>query len=228
MHPRTSKAPFSLVLFVVSWAQLGCGQGGTQPRSQEVVPTEEVEEAQTPATTQTDPERLPTDPSQNLHPPEDPFEVPLDDTPCGTTRVAIRHSDAETLPGVLEYSAALRSDDGRILQIGIASEEVSIEPSGAFAAPTQGDARFEFEALRTRRRALTPMTLGPPTRAAGALTHARIVHDGPYLTFGSRLEGHVQLTFIDETRVCGRVDISDESGRARGVFNATVSGPIPP
>ncbi len=159
--------------------------------------------------------------------PEEPdFEAPLPEEPCAATLVRIAHRHAE-LPPVLHVAVALRSEDGRHVRLILSDHELEQGDHGRFADPAPGRARFELDARRTYRRPLEPGVLGPPDARRGALTHVRIVTAGPFLTFGHRDIGRVELTELSATRVCGRVDLDDGSGRVRGGFTARVLGPLP-
>lgn len=159
-------------------------------------------------------------------PAEPDFEAPLPDEACAPTRVRVAHRSAE-LPPVLHLAVALRSEDGRRVRVVLSDHDLERGAHGRFRDPTPGRARFELDAVRTYRRPLEPGVLGPPDARRGALTHVRIVTAGPFLTFGHRDIGRVELTEVSETRVCGRVDLDDGSGRVRGAFTARVLGPLP-
>lgn len=159
----------------------------------------------------------------------DPFAAPLPETPCpDRPRVAIAHASAADLPTWLERAVAFRSPDGRRLRVAIANHPLELDAQGRFPRPGPGQARFEMDALRTRRGALAPRVLGAPDSIHGGLTHARIVSAGPLLTFGHRGVGQVELTAVAEDHVCGRVALDDGFGRVRGAFRAPIVGPLPP
>lgn len=161
-------------------------------------------------------------------PAPDPFSAPLPDAACpARPRVAIAHQSVEGLPTWLERAIAFRSEDGRHLRVAIANHPLERDGLGRFAAPSDGEARFEMDATRARRGRLEPRVLGPPDARRGGLTHARIVSAGPILTFGHRDVGSVELTVIADDHVCGRVDLDDGFGRVRGAFRAPIVGPLP-
>jgi hypothetical protein len=161
-------------------------------------------------------------------PVDDPFATPFGDAPCPPEGWALRlrHADAPGLPGALGRGFARRSEDGRRLQLVFGGPEIDAEAARQ-ADPGPGQARFEMEALRTRRRALSPRVLGRPEATRGALTHARIVGADAFYPFGVRYAGRVELTAVEAARVCGRIDLDDGRGRVRGEFVVPVVGAIP-
>lgn len=167
------------------------------------------------------PEPAPTEP------PGPDFDVPFPEEACATTSVVLSHR-SHPVPRALGHAVALRSDDGRFVRVLMGPSPLAQDSRGRFVPPTEGDARFEFEAIRRRRGPLEPGPLGPPDSRRTALSHVRIVTPGPILTFGHRNIGRVELTHVDAERVCGRVDLNDGFGRVRGPFSAAVVGPPPP
>lgn len=160
----------------------------------------------------------------------DPFAAPFPEEPCPDPVVHLAHAEEPDLPATLTRAVALRREDGRSLLVALASYPLTQDDRGRFTAPDAGQARFEFEALRPRRRPLEPGVLSRPNgrRARfGFWTLARIVTAGPYLTFGEREGVRIELTRADEEMVCGRLDLSDGRGRVRGAFRARVVGPLP-
>lgn len=161
-------------------------------------------------------------------PPETPaepdFDAPFPTEPCPPTRVRVAHRSAESLPPVLTHATAIRAEDGRHVRVVIADHAIERDEQGRLEELAPGEARFELDAVRTRRRPLEPGALGPPGTRRGGLTHVRIVTEHTYFTFGHRDIGRVELTEISPARVCGRVDLDDGFGRVRGAFTATVEG----
>lgn len=189
----------------------------SRPRSEATSP--DVEEAAPEVIAAAEPE--PTAPS------EPDFDAPLPEEPCAPTRVRLAHRSAEALPPLLTHAVALRSEDGRHVRIVLSDSGLERDALGRFVEPSTGRARFEFDAVRRRRRPLEPGVLGPPDSLRHALTHVRIVAPGPLLTFGHRDIGRVELTEVGAERVCGRVELDDGFGRVRGVFTAIVEGTLP-
>ncbi len=218
------------------WPLLLVACGGEAParESHAIRPTraESVTEAATAQPSETTPS--PEEPSSEEPSTEEPavsepdFSAPLPDTPCpDQIRVRLAHRGAPELPPVLEHAAAYRSEDGRRIRVILSSEPIEPATGGGLPAPSAGRVRFEMDALRTRRRPLTPRVLGPPGSRSGALTHARIVWDGPFLTFGHRDVGRVEITAVEPDHVCGRVELDDGFGRVRGAFRAPLQGRLP-
>lgn len=167
-------------------------------------------------------------------PPEEPepdlpsFDDPLPTAPC-PDEVAVRLAHRERdLPGLLAHAVALRSEDGRHLRIALSDAPLERDESGRFLGPASGGARFEMEATRARRGPLEPRVLGPPDARRGALSHVRVITDGARLTFGHRDIGQVELTAIEDTEICGRIELDDGFTRIRGAFRAPIVGPLPP
>jgi hypothetical protein len=154
---------------------------------------------------------------------EPDFDAPFPTEPCAPTRVALAHRSAPDLP-LLTHAAALRRDDGRHVRVVIAGHPIERDARGRFRALTEGEARFELDAVRTRRGPLEPGALGLPGARRGGLTHVRIVTAGARFTFGHRGIGRVELTAVSGERVCGRVDLDDGFGRVRGAFVAPIAG----
>ncbi|MEC7524781.1 MAG: hypothetical protein VYE22_33180 [Myxococcota bacterium] len=178
-----------------------------------------------------EPEAAPPDPVEPVEvAAEAPdFTAPLPDAPCpDAVAIALAHADAPGLPPSLDRAVAFRSEDGRRLRVVLGNYPLERDERGRFRAPAPGEARFEMDALRTRRRPLEPRVLGAPGARRGALTHARIVWDGPFLTFGHREIGRVEITAVEADHVCGRVELDDGFGRVRGAFRAPLAGPLPP
>ena len=151
------------------------------------------------------------------------FDAPFPTEPCAPTRVALAHRGAAGLP-LLTHAAAIRRDDGRHVRVVIAGHPIERDARGRFRALTAGEARFELDAVRTRRGPLEPGALGLPGARRGGLTHVRIVTAGARFTFGHRGIGRVELTALGGERICGRVDLDDGFGRVRGAFVAPVAG----
>ncbi|MFK7984405.1 MAG: hypothetical protein AB8I08_00110 [Sandaracinaceae bacterium] len=166
----------------------------------------------------------PTEPATEAGP---EFEAPFPDDPCPTTALALSHR-SHPVPSSLAHAVALRSEDGRFVRVAIAAEPLTRDARGRFTPPTDAAVRFEFEAIRRRRGPLEPGALGRPDSRRTALSHARVITSGPLLTFGHREVGRVELTHVDEERVCGRVDLNDSFLRVRGPFTAEVLGVPPP
>ncbi len=210
-----------------------CACGG-ESRGQDHPPTASIEEADrwpppaTPAPAPTQgaaPEDTPAPVTEDA---PDPFAGPLPSAPCpDVVHVAIAHESAAELPTWLDRAVAFRSEDGRRVRIAIANHPLDLDDIGRFAAPAPGEARFEMDATRTRRGPLTARVLGRPDARSGGLSHARIVSAGALLTFGARDIGQIEITAIDETRVCGRIELGDGFGRVRGAFAAPFVGPMP-
>lgn len=159
--------------------------------------------------------------------PEPDFEAPFPEAPCPDTALALAHR-SHPVPSELAHAVALRSEDGRFVRVAVAGQPLERDDRGRFVPPIEDAVRFEFEAIRRRRGALEPGSLGPPDSRRTALSHARVITSGPILTFGHREVGRVELTHVDEERVCGRVDLDDGFGRVRGAFTAEVIGAPPP
>lgn len=152
------------------------------------------------------------------------FEEPLPEAPCPDTRVHLAHRSVEALPPLLTHAAALRSEDGRHVRVLLADHPIESDSMGRVREPQGHQARFEFDAVRTYRRPLGRGRLRAPGARRGGLTHARIVTEAAYLTFGHRDIGRVELTEVDPERVCGRIELDDGFGRVRGAFTAAVVG----
>lgn len=196
-------------------------EASARPRSEATAPAAEPSERSE--------QGAPADPPSPPGAPTEPdFDAPMPEEPCpAEVRVRLAHRSAPELPPLLERAVAFRSIDGRHLRVAISNGELDLDARGRFPAPSIGEARFELDAVRQRRRPLEPMVLGAPDSVRGALTHVRIVGAGPVLTFGHRDIGRVELTEITEERVCGRIDLNDGFGRVRGAFVAPVMGPLP-
>lgn len=166
------------------------------------------------------------EPASPAAPTEPDFTTPLPDDPCPPTRVHLAHRSATALPPLLTHASALRSEDGRHVRVFVADHPIERDAIGRVLDPNPGQARFEFDAVRTRRRPLEPGRLGPPGERRGGLTHVRIVTAGVLFTFGHRGIGRVELTEASAERICGRVDLDDGFGRVRGAFTAAVDGTI--
>lgn len=160
-------------------------------------------------------------------PGEPDFDAPLPDEACPPVQVRLSHRSATLLPAVLTHAVAFRAEDGRHVRVALSDVPLPLDAAGRFVAPGPGHARFEMDAVRTRRRPLSPRVLGPPGTRLGGLTHARVVTSGPLLPFGARNIGRVELTEVSPTRICGRIDLDDGFGRVRGGFTATVQGAFP-
>lgn len=176
------------------------------------------------------PDRNPLEPEVPASPAEvpDPFEAALPTEACpDVVAVAISHTDGPQLPVLLELAVAFRSEDGRHVRVAVANHSLELDHAGRFARPELGQVRFEMDATRTRRGALEPRVLGPPSSRWGGLTHVRLVTAGPLLTFGHRNIGRVELTEVGPDRVCGRIELDDGFGRVRGAFTARVVGRLP-
>ena len=168
------------------------------------------------------------EPEPSEVPTPDPFSAQLPEEACpSAVHIAVAHQSVPELPTWLDSAVAFRSEDGRRVRIAIANHDLELDDAGRFAAPAEGEARFEMDATRTRRGALSPRVLGRPDARNGGLSHARIVSPGPLLTFGARNIGRVEITAIDDTQVCGRIELDDGFGRVRGAFSAPFVGPLP-
>lgn len=195
----------------------------SEPAAQRAQPSASAEASEPPsiaaATDETAPEAAP--PEAEAQPTEPDFAAPIPNEPCPETRVRLAHRSADALPPVLTHAAALRSDDGKHLRIVLADHPLERDARGRFQPVRGGRARFEFDAVRTRRRPLEPGRLRAPGDRRGGLTHVRIVSEGADLPFGHRDIGRVELTEISPERICGRIDLDDGFGRVRGAFTAT-------
>ncbi|MGE0789602.1 MAG: hypothetical protein AB7S26_28275 [Sandaracinaceae bacterium] len=155
------------------------------------------------------------------------FDEPFPEEACPDAfAVRLAHSQY-TLPSALTVAHAFRDEDGRHVRIALSDSPIALDDAGRFAPPGPSGARFEMDAVRTRRRPLEAGVLGQNDHSRAALTHVRVVTSERVLTFGHRAIGRVELTRVDDEAVCGRIELDDGFTRVRGPFRADVAGPLP-
>lgn len=217
----------ALLSFLVLTADCG---GGPEPRPastslEESEPTPGPPEARRIVRADVEPATSPT---------SSDVDAPLPDEACpAEVRVHLAYENTARenvpeLPPILDQAVAHRSEDGRHVRIAIANHDLTLGPDGRFAALAAGQARFEAEAVRSRRGPLEPGPLGEPGARGGGLTHVRVVTPDAWLTFGHRDIGRVELTEVGPDHVCGRIDLDDGFTRVRGAFTAPVTSSFPP